>query len=201
MNLKNVRIGFAMTGSHCTIPLIWPILERLLAEGAEILPIISEAVARTDTRFGRAGEIRARLEELTGREAWTQIVQVETIGPKKLLDVMTVAPCTGNTLAKLALGISDTAVTMACKAHLRNERPVVLAVSTNDGLAGNATNLAALMRRKYYYFVPFGQDNPEAKSNSLVARLELLPETIAAALAGRQLQPVLTLGAALESAR
>jgi len=120
-----------------------------------------------------------------------ELVSVEGIGPMKLLDVMAVAPCTGNTLAKLAHGISDTSVTLACKAHLRNQRPVVVAISTNDGLSGNCANLAILLGRKHYFFVPFGQDSPETKINSLVARLELLPATIEAALAGSQLEPLL----------
>ena len=191
MGLKGVRIGWGFTGSHCTIPVLWPILAEIVAMGAEVFPILSPAVLATDTRYGRAEEIRTRLQELCGREPWTDLVSIEPIGSKRLLDVMVVAPCTGNTLAKLAHGLSDTPVTFACKAHLRNQRPVVLALSTNDGLSGNATNLAALLRRKYYYFVPFGQDDPENKPNSLVARMEFLPATIEAALAGRQLQPVL----------
>ena len=191
MSLKNVRIGLALTGSHCTIPLIWPVLEEILAEGAEVFPIVSAAVAQTDTRFGRAAEIGARLAQLCGREPWADLVSVEAIGPKKLLDVLAVAPCTGNTLAKLANGISDTSVTLACKAHLRNLRPIVLAVSTNDGLSGNAANLAVLLGRKNHFFVPFGQDNPETKACSLMARLDLLPAAIEAALEGRQLEPIL----------
>ena len=191
VSLKNVRIGLALTGSHCTIPLVWPVLEEILADGAEVFPIVSYAVAQTDTRFGRAAEVRARLTELCGREPWAELVSVEAIGPKKLLDILAVAPCTGNTLAKLANGISDTPVTLACKAHLRNLRPIVLAISTNDGLSGNAANLAVLLRRKHFFFVPFGQDNPETKANSLVAKLELLPAAIEAALEGRQLEPIL----------
>lgn len=191
MSLHGVRIGLAMTGSHCTIPRVWAAVEEMLARGADLYPILSVAVAQTDTRFGRAADIRRRLAELCGREPWTEIVQVELIGPKRLLDVMVVAPCTGNTLAKLALGISDTPVTMACKAHLRNQRPVVLAISTNDALSGNAANLATLLRRRYYYFVPFGQDNPEVKAGSLSARMDLLPAAVEASLEGRQLEPIL----------
>ncbi|NLG84170.1 MAG: dipicolinate synthase subunit B [Firmicutes bacterium] len=192
MGLKGIRIGWGFTGSHCTIPALWPVLSEIVTTGAEVFPILSPAVLTTDTRFGRAAEIGTRLRELCGHEPWTDLVSVEPIGSQRLLDVMVVAPCTGNTLAKLAHGISDTTVTFACKAHLRNQRPVVLAISTNDGLSGNVTNLATLLRRKHYYFVPFGQDDPENKPNSLIAKMELLPATIEAALAGRQLQPVLT---------
>ena len=191
MALKGLRIGLGLTGSHCTIPNLWPVLEEMVAMEAEIYPILSPSVKDTDTRYGQAENLKARLRRLCGREPLTDLVDVEPIGSKRLLDVMAVAPCTGNTLAKLAHGISDTPVTFACKAHLRNQRPVVLAISTNDGLSGNATNLAALLRRKYYYFVPFGQDDPDNKANSLVARMELLPATIEAALSGRQLQPLL----------
>ena len=158
MDLSGRHIGFALTGSHCTIPVIWPVLDDLLAKGADIFPIISNSVARTDTRFGRASEIVARFTKVCGRQPWCDLVSVEGIGPRSLLDVMVVAPCTGNTLAKLAHGISDTPVTLACKAHLRNERPVVIALSTNDGLSGNAVNLATLLGRRNYYFVPFGQE-------------------------------------------
>ena len=189
--LNGIKIGFALTGSHCTIPKVWAALEALLAKGAEIFPILSRSVMETDTKFGRAAEIRARLTGICGREPWTDLVSVEPIGPRRLLDVMVVAPCTGNTLAKLAQGISDTPATLACKAHLRNQRPVVLAISTNDGLSGNAPNLASLLGRKQYFFVPFGQDSPAAKTCSLQAKMELLPEAIEAALEGRQLEPLL----------
>lgn len=191
MNLAGIKIGFALTGSHCTIPTIWPALEELIESGAEVFPILSEAVQRTDTRYGKADEIRDRLIELCGRQPWVDLVSVEPIGPKRLLDIMVVAPCTGNTLAKLAHGISDTPVSMACKAHLRNQRPVVIAISTNDGLAGNAANLAALLTRKHFYFVPFGQDTPATKVNSLLAKMELIPATVELALQGRQIEPIL----------
>lgn len=191
MLLKDARIGFALTGSHCTIPVIWPKLEALLAEGAQIYPILSLVVKETDTRFGKASEIVERLTRLCGRKPWTDLVEVEAIGPKKLLDIIVVAPCTGNTLAKLAHGISDSTVTFACKANLRNRRPIVLAISTNDGLAGNAPNLGMLLARKWYYFVPFGQDNPEGKSCSLLAKMDLIPAAVEAALEGRQIEPIL----------
>ncbi|MGE5527657.1 MAG: dipicolinate synthase subunit B [Patescibacteria group bacterium] len=191
MSLAGIRLGFAMTGSHCTIPGVWSALEAILAAGADVYPILSRSVDETDTRFGKASEIRERLAALCGREPWSSQVSVEAIGPKSLLDVLAVAPCTGNTLAKLAHGISDTVVTLACKAQHRNQRPIVLAVSTNDGLSGNAVSLGILLNRKCYYFVPFGQDNPEGKTNSLLARMDLLPDAIEAALAGRQLEPLL----------
>ncbi|MGE5599226.1 MAG: dipicolinate synthase subunit B [Bacteroidota bacterium] len=194
MGLADKKIGIALTGSHCTIPSIWATLEAIAAQGAELYPIVSAAVMNTDTRFGRAAEVMARLTEICGRPPWTDLASVEGIGPGRLLDVLAVAPCTGNTLAKLANGISDTPVTLACKAHLRNQRPVVLAVSTNDGLSGNAVNIGLLLARKHYYFVPFGQDAPEVKANSLVAKVELLPATIEAALEGRQLEPLLRTG-------
>jgi len=180
-----------VTGSHCTIPEIWDALERLVAEGAEVFPIISSSVRTTDTRFGKAAEIIDRLQAITGRFPWTSLVEVEPIGPRRLLDIMVVAPCTGTTLAKLAVGISDTPVTLACKAQLRNKRPVVLALATNDALGANFTNIALLSARKNLYFVPYRQDNPVDKEYSMIAKMELLPETIAAALQGNQLQPVL----------
>jgi dipicolinate synthase subunit B len=166
-------------------------MEETAASYPNILPILSETVAATDTRFGRAEAFRERAEIACGHRAMTSIPEVEPIGPKGLLDVLVIAPCTGNTLAKLAAGIADTAVTMAAKAHLRNGRPVVLAVSTNDGLAGAAKNIGELMARKHIYFVPFRQDDPEGKPTSLVADMTQVTAAIAAALEGRQLQPVL----------
>jgi len=185
-------VGFALTGSHCTLERIFPQLERLVAEGAAVLPIVSETVATTETRFGSPEQWLNRLLEVTGARPLRRIVEVEPIGPQRLLDVMVVAPCTGNTLAKLAHGISDTPVVMACKAQLRNLRPVVLGISTNDGLSGNARNIGTLLNTRNIYFVPFGQDNPDAKPNSLDSDLELLVPTIEAALAGRQIQPILS---------
>jgi dipicolinate synthase subunit B len=192
MSLAGKRIGFALTGSHCTLDRVFPHLERLVAGGAEVTPVVSDSVATTRTRFGSPERWLGRLEEITGRRPLTLIDEVEPFGPEKLLDVMVVAPCTGNTLAKLANGITDTPVVMACKAHLRNGRPLVLAIATNDGLGLNAKNLGLLLNTRGLYFVPFGQDNPEAKPNSLDSDLDLLEATIVAALAGRQLQPVLT---------
>lgn len=166
-------------------------LERLTALYETVIPIVSETAAFTDTRFGTSEDLLEKLEDLTGRDVLCDIPSVEPIGPKKLLDVLVIAPATGNTIAKLANGIADTAVTMAAKSHLRNGRPVVVAVSSNDGLAAGARNIGELLVRKNFYFVPFGQDNAAAKPCSLVADFGKIPETVDAALRGEQLQPVL----------
>ncbi len=191
MRLTGKRIGFALTGSHCTLEEVFPSLEELVREGAAVTPIWSPSVAGTATRFGKPDDWSARLESITGRRPLETFAEVEPIGPLGLLDCLVVAPCTGNTLAKLANAITDTPVVMAAKAQLRNLRPVVLAVSTNDGLGLNARNLGTLLAVQNIYFVPFGQDNPTAKPNSLGAEMGLLVATVEAALAGRQLQPVL----------
>ena len=179
-----------MCGSFCTHAKALAQLEAL-GERYEILPILSETAAGTDTRFGRAEDLRRRLEDLTGRPPIATVAAAEPIGPQKLLDVLVVAPCTGNTLGKLAAGITDTAVTMAVKAHLRNQRPVVLALATNDGLSASAAAVGTLLNRKGCYFVPFGQDDPEKKPRSLMADFSRVEETVAAALEGRQIQPIL----------
>ena len=189
--MKDIRVGFALCGSFCTHGRALLELEKLCGEYGTVIPILSEACRRTDTRFGKAEELRAAVERLTGQKALDSIPEVEPIGPKKLLDVLVIAPCTGNTLAKLAGGVTDTAVTMAAKAHLRNGRPVVIAMATNDGLSAAARNIGELLVRKDYYFVPFGQDDPEKKPRSLVADFSRIGETIDAALEGRQLQPIL----------
>lgn len=191
MTLSGKHIGFAITGSFCTIAEAIIELERIAFLGAEVYPIISNTVATTNTRFGRADELRRRVELITGKDCIDTITEAEPIGPKKMLDLIVVAPCTGNTLSKIANGITDTPVTMAVKAHLRNLRPVVLAIATNDGLGANGKNIGALMNTKNIYFVPFGQDDPEKKSNSLIARFGLIVPTIEQALEGRQIQPVL----------
>lgn len=188
--MNKARVGFALTGSFCTLEAALTALEALGREYPNLMPIISPAVAGTDTRFGRAEDFRRRLTALCGHPALESIREAEPIGPKGLLDVLVIAPCTGNTLAKLAAGIADTAVTMAAKAHLRNGRPVVVAISTNDGLGAAARNLGELLCRKHYYFVPFRQDDPEGKPTSLVADLGKLTQTVEAALEGRQLQPL-----------
>ncbi|MCI8813039.1 MAG: dipicolinate synthase subunit B [Oscillibacter sp.] len=189
--MRTERVGFAVSGSFCTHEQVLKALEQLAAVYETVIPIASEASAFTDTRFGTSEELLERLEDLTGQEVLCDIPSVEPIGPKKLLDVLVIAPATGNTIAKLASGIADTAVTMAVKSHLRNGRPVVVAVSSNDGLAAGARNIGELLVRKNYYFVPFGQDNAAAKPCSLVADFGKIPETVDAALRGEQLQPVL----------
>lgn len=191
MRLKGVRLGFALTGSFCTLNEVIKEIEKLQAEGATVYPVVSREVAMLDTRFGPARHWLDLLARLTGQSVITSIVDAEPIGPKKMFDVLVVAPCTGNTLAKLANGITDGPVLMAAKAMLRNQRPVVLAISTNDGLGLNAKNLGILLNAKNVYLVPFGQDNPIQKPNSLVARIELLLDTVILALQGKQLQPVL----------
>ena len=183
-------IGFAMCGSFCTYRKTLDALAELV-QHYPVIPILSGVSAVTDTRFGKAADFRVEIEQLCGRPVIDTIAAAEPIGPKKLLDALVIAPCTGNTLAKLANGVADSPVTLACKAHLRNERPVIVAVSTNDGLGANARNIGRLLARKHFYFVPFGQDDPVGKPASLVAHMERIPETVAAALAGKQLQPIL----------
>jgi dipicolinate synthase subunit B len=184
------KLGLAICGSFCTFDELLPQV-RSLAQDYEITPILSQAAYETDTRFGLAAAFVKELRAICGRDPILTIEEAEALGPRTPLDILAVAPCTGNTLAKLASGIADGPVTFACKAHLRNRRPVVVAVSTNDGLAAAAQNIGALLNRKHYYFVPFGQDDPAAKPCSLKADLTLLGATVAAALEGRQLQPVL----------
>ena len=180
-----------MCGSFCTHARAMAALEQVRARWRNVVPIVSECTAATDTRFGNAHDLMREMERICDHRVISTVKAAEPIGPQKLLDVLVICPCTGNTLAKLAAGIADTAVTMAAKAHLRNGRPVVLAVSTNDGLAGAAKNIGALMARKHIYFVPFRQDDPEGKPTSLVADMTQVTAAIAAALEGRQLQPVL----------
>ena len=186
-----MTIGFALCGSYCTFSKIFPVMEALAREH-RVVPIFSENVQKTGSRFGEPAQFYERAFQITGIEPVCTIADAEPIGPKKLLDALVIAPCTGNTLAKLAAGIADTAVTMAAKAHLRNGRPVVVGVSTNDGLAGAAENIGRLLARKNHYFVPFGQDDPKNKPTSLVARFEKIPETVEMALKGVQIQPLLT---------
>ena len=185
------RAAFAVCGSFCTLETALAAAARLQAEGWELLPVMSNTVATMDTRFGRAAEWRARLEALTGSPVRDTLQSVEPLGPQALADALVVAPCTGSTLARLAAGLSDTPVTLAAKSLLRVGRPVVLAVSTNDGLGASGENIARLAQRKHYYFVPYGQDDPAAKPTSLKADFALLPAALDAAMAGRQLQPML----------
>lgn len=184
------RLGLAVTGSHCTFSRALEAF-RSLKRDYTLVPILSGAAAGTDTRFFAASAFRAELEAFCGREAVDTIVKAEPLGTAQRLDALLVAPCTGSTLAKLARGVTDTAVTMACKAHLRNGAPLILAISTNDGLSGSAESIAALLQRKNVYFVPFRQDAPHQKPFSLQSDFDLLGETIKAAMEGRQLQPVL----------
>lgn len=192
-DLKGKKIGFAMCGSFCTFSKAFEQLERLLEMGADVTAMMSFNASYIDTRFGKAQEHIERLETLTGKRVLRTIAETEPIGPKKMFDVLLIAPCTGNTLAKLAVGIIDTPVTMAAKSHIRNGSPLVIALSTNDGLAGSAKNIGALLNYRYVYFVPFAQDDPEAKPRSLAADFLLVPEAIAAALEEKQLQPVINL--------
>lgn len=191
MRLQDKKVGFAITGSHCTIKEVLSQIDLFIKEGAEVTPIMSSAAQSMDTRFGKASDWIDYLEKATGKEPIGTIVDAEPIGPKKLLDIIVVAPCTGNTLAKLANAITDTPVLMGIKAHLRNQRPIVLSVATNDGLGINAKNIGLLLNMKNIYLVPFGQDNPQVKANSLVAKSELLLDTVELALQGKQIQPVL----------
>ena len=191
IDLNGVRIGCAMTGSFCTFRAAFDAWRALRATGAELIPILSFNAGSLDNRFYTAADARQILTEICGHEILDSIPAVEPIGPKKLLDLLIVAPCTGNTLAKIAAGITDTPVALAVKSHLRNNRPVLLAISTNDALSGSAQNIGKLMNTKNIYFVPFCQDDPEKKPASAVARFELLPESANLALRGRQIQPIL----------
>jgi len=191
MRLQGVKVGFALTGSHCCLDDVIPQVRNLVNEGAEIYPVMSDALYATNTRFGSSLKWQNLISEITGREIISTIADAEPIGPQKLHDIIVVAPCTGNTLAKLANGITDSPVLMAVKAQLRNQRPVVLAVSTNDGLSMNAKNIGLLLNMKNIFLVPFGQDNPTEKPSSLVAKWDLLVNTIQDALMGKQYQPLL----------
>ena len=185
-----MEIGFAMCGSFCTFSEVFPVMEQL-SELHHVTPILSFSAATIDSRFGTAQAHLMRAETICGNAALHSIESVEPIGPKKLLDALIVAPCTGNTLAKLAHSIADTPVTMAVKSHLRNGRPVIIAVSTNDALAGAAENIGKLLAKRHFYFVPFSQDDPAKKPTSIVADFKKIPQTLEAALAGQQIQPIL----------
>jgi len=191
MLLQGIKVGFALTGSFCTMKDAFAQMQKFIDEGAEVTPIISDIVGKADTRFISSREIMYMIKTISGKEPISSIVEAEPIGPNRLFDIMVVAPCTGNTLAKLANAITDTPVTMACKAHVRNGRPVVISLATNDGLSGNLKNIGYLFNSKNYYFVPFGQDNYKGKPNSLVAKIDMLIPTVLEALKGRQIQPVI----------
>ena len=185
-----MTVGFAVCGSFCTYDRVFPVMAELAKEHT-VIPIFSPASYVTDSRFGTAQSNIRKVADICGKDPMYAVSQVEPIGPKKLLDALVIAPCTGNTLAKLNLAITDTAATMAVKSHLRRGRPVVVAPSTNDALKGSAKNIGALLSREHFYFVPFRQDNPKGKPASVVADFSLIPETLTAALAGVQLQPIL----------
>ncbi|WHH58989.1 dipicolinate synthase subunit B [Petroclostridium sp. X23] len=191
MDLKNRTIGFALTGSFCTFKKVMPEVVNLMNEGAKVIPIMSQNAYQMDTRFGKAKEFIQQFEEITGNKVISTIEEAEPIGPKALLDAIVIAPCTGNTIGKIANAVTDTSVTMAAKAHLRNQKPVIVAVSTNDGLSMNAKNIALLLNSKNIYMVPFQQDDPIKKQNSIVAKMDLILPTVKMALSGQQIQPIL----------
>ncbi|MEK5443079.1 MULTISPECIES: dipicolinate synthase subunit B [unclassified Fredinandcohnia] len=190
-SLKGKRIGFGLTGSHCTYDAVFPEIVRLVDEGAEVIPVVSWTVQSTNTRFGEGAEWIERIEKATGNKAIDSIVKAEPLGPKIPLDCMVIAPLTGNSMSKFANALTDSPVLMAAKATLRNQSPVVLGISTNDALGLNGVNLMRLMATKNIYFIPYGQDAPTKKPNSMVARMTMLRDTVAAAIEGKQLQPVI----------
>ncbi|PLR84263.1 dipicolinate synthase subunit B [Bacillus canaveralius] len=191
MSLKGKRIGFGLTGSHCTYDAVFPEIEKLVNLGAEVIPVVTFTVKNTETRFGSGEDWVQRIENLTGQAIIDSIVKAEPLGPKLPLDCMVIAPLTGNSMSKFANAMTDSPVLMAAKATLRNGNPVVLGISTNDALGLNGVNLMRLMATKNIYFIPFGQDDPVKKPNSMVARMTMLEETIVAAVNGTQLQPVI----------
>lgn len=191
MSLKGKRIGFGITGSHCTYEEVYPQIKKLVELGADVVPVVTATVKGTGTRFGEAGEWVEKIEKVTGKKVIDSIVAAEPLGPKAPLDCMVIAPITGNSLSKFANAMTDSPVLMAAKATLRNLKPVVLGISTNDALGLNGMNIMKLMPVKNIYFIPFGQDDPMKKPNSMVARMDSLTETIESALKGKQLQPVI----------
>lgn len=191
--MKDITAGFALCGSFCTFSQAIPQIQKLVENDINVIPILSHSSASVDTRFGRADEIALQIEGICDRTIIKTIEDAEPIGPKKMLDILIIAPCTGNTLAKLALGITDTPVTMAAKSHLRNNRPVLIGVSTNDALGASAKNIGYLLNYKNIYFVPMSQDNYEKKPNSIVCDFTKIPEALESALQGKQLQPILGL--------
>jgi dipicolinate synthase subunit B len=191
MSLKGKKIGFGLTGSHCTYDAVFPEIEKLVQAGAEVLPVVTFTVKNTETRFGKGEDWIQRIEDLTGNRAIDSIAKAEPLGPKIPLDCMVIAPLTGVSMSKFANAMNDSPVLMAAKATLRNLKPVVLGISTNDALGLNGVNLMKLMATKNIYFIPYGQDDPVNKPNSMVARMPLLMETVEVAISGRQIQPVL----------
>jgi len=188
--MKKTRLGFALTGSFCTFDKAIPVIETLVGEGYDIVPIMSEYSYTTDTRFGKAADFAMRLEMICDHAVIHTIAEAEPIGPEKLLDLLVIAPCTGNTLGKLAVGIADTSVTMAAKSHLRNQSPLLIGISSNDALGNSSKNIGSLFNYKNVYFVPMRQDAPHAKPRSMVADFSKIPEAVKHALTGTQMQPV-----------
>ena len=191
MKLDGIKIGFILTGSFCTFSKTIPKIKELIDKGAEVLPIMSYNAYNMDTKFGKAKDIIDEIETITKKEIIHTITDAEPIGPKNLTDIMIIAPATGNTIAKLAYDIIDTPATMAAKSHLRNDNPLIIAPSTNNGLSGNAENIGKLLNRRNYYFVPFRQDNPITKPRSIVFDPEYIPKTVEYALKREQIQPIL----------
>ena len=191
MEVKGINIGFVLTGSFCTFKKTIPKIKELVKQEANVIPIMSYNSYNLDTKFGKAKDFIEEIEEITGKEIIHTIQGAEPIGPKNLTDIMVIAPCSGNTMAKLACDIIDTPAVMAAKSHLRNNRPLVIAPSTNNGLSGNAENIGKLLNRKNYYFVPFKQDNPITKPRSIVFDFEYLIKTIKFALDREQISPIL----------
>ncbi|MCI9545211.1 MAG: dipicolinate synthase subunit B [Lachnospiraceae bacterium] len=191
MSLKGKHIGVAFTGSFCTYEKAFKELEKLVEEGAIVQTIFSDAAGTLDSRFGKAQDFIQKAHEMTGKKPMMTIPEAEPIGPGSLLDILVLFPCTGNTIAKLANGITDTPALMAAKAHLRNNKPLLISISTNDALGINMKNIGLLLNAKNVYFIPFGQDNPKTKPNSMIAHTELLIPALSAALEGRQYQPII----------
>lgn len=191
MKLKNKKVGFILTGSFCTFSKTIEQMEKIKAEEAEIIPIMSYNSYKLDTKFGNSKDFINKIQEITGKQIIHTIQDAEPIGPKQLTDIMLIAPCSGNTIAKLANGITDSPAIMAAKSHLRNNNPIVIAISTNDGLSGSAENIGKLLNRNNYYFVPFRQDNPITKPRSLVFDPNSIVKTLELALDNEQIQPII----------
>lgn len=191
MSLKGKRIGFGLTGSHSTYHKVFPQIERLVAEGADVIPVVSYTVRNTNTNFGKAEDHIEKIESITGKKVISTMPGAEPLGPRNPLDCMVVAPLTGNSLSKFANAMCDSPVLMAAKSTIRNQNPVVLGISTNDALGLNGINLMRLMGSKYIYFIPYGQDNPYEKPNSLISNMDFLVDTVIAALSYKQLQPII----------
>ena len=191
MELNGIKIGFVLTGSFCTFKKTIPKIKELINQGAQVLPIMSYNSYELDTKFGKAKDFISQIESITNKKIIHTITEAEPIGPKKLTDIMIIAPCSGNTMAKLACDIIDTPAVMSAKSHLRNGNPLVIAPSTNNGLSGNAENIGKLLNRQNYYFVPFKQDNPITKPRSIVFDPEYIVKTVEYALDGEQIEPIL----------